>query len=459
MSEGARSRFPALTFATAFLALLAFANGADACSCLSSGPPCQSLFQVDAVFVGTVRSISPIDVSTNSPPYTRHMRVVSLTMERAVRGVQGTMAEVLTGNGGGDCGYEFKVGEQYVVYAYRASGDSRLQTGICSRTKRAADAAEDLRYFDSLPASGPGATVYGTVTHNELDPATRKVRQYPPIPFAHVMLRGPRAFEAQTDEQGRYSITGVPPGTYELQMVPPAAFGGGYGRPNLELRDARACAVENFYVRYNGRITGVVLDADGGPAADVPVQAIAADAVGATGPVLPLRARAGPGGYYEFTWVSPGRYLVGVDLVREMERGNIYPRTYYPGTSTSRDAAIVTIGEGTHEALEPLRLQRPRSPRELTGVVVWPDGRPAAGVTVSLSDGEARWRQVGVGVRTDADGRFTLPVRDGLSYIASAFTDSRDDPTHPQARANAGPFVASAQTAPLRLVLSRPGDR
>ena len=146
-------------------------------------------------------------------------------------------------------------------------------------------------------------------------------------------------------------------------------------------------------------------------------------------------------------------------MVRETERGNVYPRTYYPGASLSRDAAVITIGEGNHEALEPLRLAAPRPLRELTGVVVWPDGRPAAGVNVALWDGDARWRSVGVGIQTDADGRFTLPVRDGLSYAVSAFTDLRDDPNHRQARATAVSFVAATNMAPVRLVLTPPLDR
>ena len=31
-----------------------------ACSCSSSGPPCQAVFQVDVVFAGTVRSVVPL---------------------------------------------------------------------------------------------------------------------------------------------------------------------------------------------------------------------------------------------------------------------------------------------------------------------------------------------------------------------------------------------------------------
>ena len=44
------------------LAMVAVASVREAstCSCMPSGPPCQNAFQVDAVFAGTVLSISAL---------------------------------------------------------------------------------------------------------------------------------------------------------------------------------------------------------------------------------------------------------------------------------------------------------------------------------------------------------------------------------------------------------------
>lgn len=44
--------------------------------------------------------------------------------------------------------------------------------------------------------------------------------------------------------------------------------------------------------------------------------------------------------------------------------------------------------------------------REITGVVVSADGLPVPDALVSLFDGEANWRQVAIGIQTEADGRF-----------------------------------------------------
>src|SRR5262245_28995952 len=100
----------------AVLLFMAFPAKADACSCPSPGPPCQNFFQVDAVFVGTAKTISEIEGTPDVPSY---RRLVLFAIEDAFRGVQGTVAEVVTGTGGGDCGYNFKQGERYLVYAYR----------------------------------------------------------------------------------------------------------------------------------------------------------------------------------------------------------------------------------------------------------------------------------------------------------------------------------------------------
>jgi hypothetical protein len=448
---------PVIESAVLLLLLTAFADKADACSCISSGPPCQGYFQVEAVFAGTVQTISPVEGTPDSP---NRGRVVVFAIERAFRGVQGTTAEITTGMGGGDCGYPFEVGERYLVYAYREKEASRLGTGICTRTRPIADAAEDLRYIEGLPAAGTGARVYGAIRHWERDPATGQSHQYGPVPFLHVLLRGPAgAVEAQTDEQGRYEIAGLPAGSYELQVIPPAAFSSKYLRSKIELRDSRACAVADFAVHYDGRISGVVLTADGQPRGGVALDLVAVERAGSADYVGTMTTKTDSGGYFDFSEVPPGQYVVGVSLRRGIEPSIVYPTTFYPGTRSPSDATVIEIGEGNHQQLEAFRLPPARQRRELMGRVVGSDGRPVPGAFVSLSDGDLTWRQVAVGIGTDADGQFTFVVHDGLSYTARATYNIPDDPAHRQVQASVGPFVASAQLASLRLVLVAPANR
>jgi hypothetical protein len=60
-----------------------------------------------------------------------------------------------------------------------------------------------------------------------------------------------------------------------------------------------------------------------------------------------ISARADADGYYEFSALRPGAYLLGVNLLRPPAHGTPYKPTYYPGTTDIAAAVPVTVGEGT----------------------------------------------------------------------------------------------------------------
>ncbi len=70
--------------------------------------------------------------------------------------VGNTTVQIQTGRGGGDCGYEFTIGSDYLVYASHAYGkpNAYLVTSICSRTTELSQAAEDMAYLNTLPTLG-----------------------------------------------------------------------------------------------------------------------------------------------------------------------------------------------------------------------------------------------------------------------------------------------------------------
>jgi hypothetical protein len=78
----------------------------------------------------------------------RRLRVVRLSVGDVLTEVDASQKEVeiLAGYGGGDCGYGFQIGLEYVIYAYNNSA-GRLETGICTRTRPLAEAAEDVKYI------------------------------------------------------------------------------------------------------------------------------------------------------------------------------------------------------------------------------------------------------------------------------------------------------------------------
>jgi hypothetical protein len=124
------------------------------CSCAGGSTPCSADGSAAAAFTGTVLNVAdpPAPITTpgtsptgarrmaanrladNSTPPIRPLRTIRIRIGEALSGVEPGQQEIeiLTGPGGGDCGYPFQTGAEYVVYAYNNS-DGRLETGICSR--------------------------------------------------------------------------------------------------------------------------------------------------------------------------------------------------------------------------------------------------------------------------------------------------------------------------------------
>ena len=89
-----------------------------------------------AVFSGTV-------VAIDKKPGDFYV-TVRFKVEEFWKGKLSKEATVSTGQGGGDCGYKFEVGQRYLVYAY-GYNDADLGTNICQRTASLIEAAEDLK--------------------------------------------------------------------------------------------------------------------------------------------------------------------------------------------------------------------------------------------------------------------------------------------------------------------------
>ena len=424
-------------------ALLLSASPAAACSCIVSGPPCQAYFSADAVFVGTVDAIEIHKRPLEGMPDRRYDRkLVHMTVDGVARGVQGTRVDVWTGMGGGDCGFDFKVGQRYVVYASRHS-TGELGTGICSRTRLASDprAAEDLAYLSALPASGAGARVFGMVSRREQDPATGSGIDQP-LANVQVLVQGPAGvFSGTTGEDGRYAIAGVPPGKYETEVLPPSEFSRRFPYATFEVKDPRACQVQDFVLVYAGRVSGVVLDAAGHPAAGVRVEI--APASTPDRPMLAERAGAATdaNGLFELSEIQPGSYVVGVGLTLQLDQPVVYARSTFRGP--------VEVGQGNRVDIGTLRLPEPSRRHQLKGIAVDADGAPIAGANVVLFSGE--YRQATMPVKTAADGTFTLPVFDGQAYTIRAYVNLATSPIR-QAQATESISVRG-EPPPIRLVL------
>src|SRR5688572_20455358 len=137
-----------LTGVCVVFAILLLTETTVACSCVSSpsgNPPCQSFWNTPVVFSGRVAAISPEETKAGSSGFFRRLQV-RFAVSTAHRGNVSGFVDIVTGQGGGDCGYRFEVNEHYLVYASKRE-DGVLSTGICSPTKKLAEAQDDLGFI------------------------------------------------------------------------------------------------------------------------------------------------------------------------------------------------------------------------------------------------------------------------------------------------------------------------
>jgi hypothetical protein len=243
-----RKKIVALLFT--FAACLLGAGRALGCSCVGPVPPCHEYGRASAVFVGTVTGLKTNKRGKGS--YDLTPRVFRFSVERAFSGVEGAEVEVATGRGGGDCGYNFRRGEKYLVYAYRGAEGGRLTTGICSRTRPYLAAAEDLEFLSGLGSMPAGVQITGRVLRQRRGGADAPP-EYDGVPSSTLLVLGEgQKKEVVTDAQGHYRLAGLRPGTYKVELRPPAGLTSHEPSQEVKIGD-RGCAEVNFYLADDGR--------------------------------------------------------------------------------------------------------------------------------------------------------------------------------------------------------------
>ena len=113
-----------------------------ACSCVEPPSVESELERSDAVFSGEV-----LEVKEQKDFGDFMKKRVLFEVTDTWKGFSESQVIITTGSGGGDCGFEFQVGHEYLVYAVEStmySDESELVTIICDRTTELTSAQEDL---------------------------------------------------------------------------------------------------------------------------------------------------------------------------------------------------------------------------------------------------------------------------------------------------------------------------
>jgi len=143
-------------------ALLALCGVVHACECEPMGHSIDEMGRSGAVFVGTVTAVhkdKPHAVRSQKGRVLKYEESLYLLFKfKVVKSWKGfdsangsVLVRTMKAHFGFSCGYDFKQGETYLVYASGKAKNRWLTTTRCTRTRKLEDAQEDLRDLDSGP--------------------------------------------------------------------------------------------------------------------------------------------------------------------------------------------------------------------------------------------------------------------------------------------------------------------
>ncbi|HYG79856.1 MAG TPA: carboxypeptidase-like regulatory domain-containing protein [Pyrinomonadaceae bacterium] len=397
---------------------LLLAPAAYACSCATGDPPSE-FNDAKAVFVGRMlggtEKLSVEDRDGKS--HTIEAGSVRFVVEEVFKGDLPSVITVeVASMNNTSCGpYGLTRHEQYVVYAYAdRQGGEKLHTGVCTRTKAAASsyAKEDLDFLRNLPPPGAGGRLRGRIW------ADLRAGGATPLADLNVKISGPdgRVVNARTDKEGEFEVEKLAAGRYRVEPELPEHYTTEREFAEVEVAD-RGTADVAFEAYISGRVRGRVIDKEGQG-----FDSIFLHLVGEGKKVY--GHSTGEDGGFEARGVPPGEYVLYLEL-----RGADYKSNknfYYPGTFERTAAATIKLELG--QTLDGLVFVLPNEfkARTVEGRVVWPDGKPAAGVEVMLLCPQSS-RPGGLAVessptstKTDEQGRFRLAGVTGEVYWLEA---------------------------------------
>ncbi len=451
---------PSALFLLAILWLAApgLAAPAFACSCFSSATPCNSISGTKPIFVALVLRRS------DSEPLARTTR---LRIEERLVNASGLPNEIeIDTMAGTSCQRRLKTGERYVVFpdpAATAIADWRV--GGCNPTFALRGKEHLLDALRNGIARGP-ARLTGTVHRMETSGLNQRI-----VPGAVVTAVSPEGeYSAASDGEGAFTIPGIQPGRYRLNVAKPGYLpaddynhrrSGRFvlnketGKVQTDPGDAtgsvliteRSCTDWSLALWPDLAISGRVVNKQGLPVEGVTVQAFPIKTAGGR-ESSPLRtAKSSTTGEFTLRPLPDGEYSIGVNAAQFRDT-EPYPATSFPDP--------VHVAEG--RPVPPINLILPaeRTTATLRIQVLGPDGAPAGGSAVTLTDSSGRTQDVAER-KTSTTGTLTLPVYLGEQYTVEA----RQWPSGPADLAELTGQEQVAITAPSAaiVVVIRPRQR
>jgi hypothetical protein len=340
------------------------------CTCAAPPPEVKTASELaawtraDAIFEGKVESVElrwklkeaqigdviptvATDLDQDGP-----VILVSLEILHSYRGDQRKPMRLSTGLGGGDCGFDFEVGKQYLVYAFKDEA-GELSTNICTRTTRLEKSrgySADLRGKRVAPAANKQASTTTSKLCGRVVPAHATGSIDSQVLLVRVGSKSPVPdSEAGPDSDGSFCVTDINPGKYHLLFVnriEEALTSFVYFPGVTDLSEATAIVIPghtpsdlvfNIPAQATFSVSGTVSNSDN-PQLPAKVKVIL---MSASQLLLAYTADAATSGSFVFNQVLPGEYWAIVTVDASVE-----------SKWSTRKARVEVVGDITHLSLE-----------------------------------------------------------------------------------------------------------
>ena len=386
--------------------ILGFQQALLATSC-SAVPPCALVRSSSILFVGTVTDPGTPETNETDAP-----RDVTFRIDEIFAGLSQKTKEVVVTAGG----TWLERGHAYLIDAYRRDG-SRLGLMTCGSSEEVnSKFTVDVLKFLRLRAQGKTPTSLGVMV----------VDQHQPVPdVAVTILSQQEHFTARTNADGTSIFAGIQPGSYSLS----AAIAHYEPDPDSVFDKtvdvvAGTCSGATISVKSEASVSGEVVDSKGLPVASLDLQLVSEpggpnEKVSLNKPFFD--ATSDGEGRFLFESVSPGRYLLGSNIIGLNDTA--IPPTFYPGQRTRSGAYPIEVKLG--ESVSNLRFMLPDfgARREITVCVLDENGKPVAAasvVSVFNAQGDDLAR-LGAKLSTNETGCVSASGYTGARYAIQAF--------------------------------------
>jgi hypothetical protein len=420
---------------------------AEACKCAAPGAPCSAFWQADTVFLGRVTSIETARQVRDPLNAVR----VHFTVQHGYRGAGTGQIAVHTSSSDTSCGYPFRTGETYMVYANQSSSGA-LVTTLCSRTRRAAVGADDVAYayYAASTPTGFRSRIAGRIRPWGWSGSEETERTFSGLRVT--ATSGEQQFSTVSGASGEYVLPDVPAGKYVVAAEAPPGY-----EPvvrQIDVRDPQGCGPADIVMKADGRVSGRVVDSRGVPVPGLPLDLVVEaerDLLG--GSQKRVSGWTGPDGAFEFRLVPQGEYVLGFNTTRGNDGRLALPRAFYPGVVEANDAGTIKVAAGERVQLQDFVVPQAIRLTTVKGVVVDVDGRAIGGATVTLRDDSEAPNVIGREFKTTDDGYFSFAVVVGVRYDLHISRRVTPNGTAPRNHVTTKYFTAAAGLPIMTVVL------